>query len=64
MHEEKKWEDRYVEQCLFITVALDMICDRPSTLAPERLTLVCLCGVTRDKGPYTKSGDGMWNVCY
>ena len=47
-----------------ITGALDMICDRPSTLVPERLTLVCLCGVTRDKGLYTKSGDGMWNVCY
>ena len=32
------------------TGALDMICDGPSTLAPERLTLVCICGVTRDKG--------------
>ena len=37
-----------------------MIC----TLAPERLTLVYLCGVTKDKDLYTESGDGMWNVCY
>ena len=28
-----------------ITGALDMICDGPSTLVPERLTLVCLCEV-------------------
>ena len=55
---------RQVCGAVSITGALDMICDRPSTLVPERLTLVCLCGVTRDKGLYTKSGDGMWNVCY
>ena len=52
-----------------ITGALDMICDRPSTSAPERLTLVCLCGVTRDKGLYTVADPGFgkgdfMRMCY